>query len=346
MNSLLGIILIGILFTSCSKPELSLCDDDTPLYLNADFPIGAAIDVDWLASHREYKDIAASQFNRISGERAWLLYKVHPQRYVYDWSEYDTLVNFAQRNNQDFVGHSLVYHDFLPNWLNEFEGSKAEWEAILKDHIQTIVSRYKGKIGTWIVVNEAFNEDGTLRNSVWKKNIGPSYIAKAFKWAREADPEAKLFYNEYNLALNRNKLDAVLRLLKTFKETNIPVDGLGCQLHIFNEYPEVSEINDMAMGVQKADLLVYYSEIDISMNSISKYKAPTDEMLMRQKAKLKAIVNGYKRLDKKYQYGISFWNISDADTWIRYYFNRADWPCMWDENFQPKPMYCGIKEAL
>lgn len=249
-------------------------------------------------------------------------------------------------HSKDIVGHSLVYHDFFPRWLEDFSGSKSEWEAMLKDHIQTIVSRYKGKIDTWIVVNEAFNEDGTLRNSIWHEHIGPSYISKAFQWAHEANTEAKLFYNDYNLALNRNKLDAVLRLLKTFKENGTPIDGLGCQLHIYNEFPEVSEINEMALKVQRNDLLVYYSEIDISLNVYGKHTYATEEMLMNQKRKLKGIVNGYKRLDKKYQFGISFWNVSDADTWIRDYFNRDDWPCMWDDNYQPKPMYCGIKEAL
>ncbi|MCB0738337.1 MAG: endo-1,4-beta-xylanase [Bacteroidetes bacterium] len=344
---LLHIVFVSTLMLfSCSKQEISYCDDDAPLYVGADFPIGAAISTDLLQTNEKYRSITRKQFNRISGEQAWLLYRVHPHREIYDWRDYDTLVQFAERHNQDVVGHSLIYHDWLPYWLNEFSGSKKELEAIMKDHIQTIVSRYKGKIGTWIVVNEAFNEDGTLRKSIWHKYIGPSYIAKAYKWAHEADPDAKLFYNDYNLALNRNKLNAVLRLLKTFKENDVPVHGLGCQLHIFREFPEVAEINEMALKVQQNDLLVYYSEIDISLNVYGKHTHPTNDLLMSQKQILKGVVNGYKRLDSKYQYGISFWNIGDADTWIRYSFNRNDWPCMWDDHYEPKPMYCGIKEAL
>ncbi len=335
-----------MIITSCSKDEISYCDDNEPLYINSDFPIGVAISTDLLQYNDRYREITISQFNRISGETAWLYDRVHPHKDLFNWSDYDTLVKFGETYDKDIVGHSLVYHDYLPYWLTEFSGSKSDWEAILKDHIQTIVSRYKGKIDTWIVVNEAFNEDGTLRNSIWKENIGSSYISKAFIWAHEANPDAKLFYNDYNLALNRNKLNAVLRLLKTFKENGIPVHGLGCQLHIFDQFPEISEINEMALKIQQNDLLVYYSEIDISLNIYSKYNSPTNEMLMNQKRKLKGIVNGYKRLDKKYQYGISFWNVSDADTWIRNNFDRIDWPCMWDDNYEPKPMYCGIKEAL
>ena len=342
----ISILIIALILNSCSKEKISHCSDNGSLYVNSDFPIGVAISTDLLQYHDKYREITKNQFNRISGETAWLYGRVHPGKDLYNWSDYDTLVKFAETYNKDIVGHSLVYHDYLPYWLTEFSGSKSDWEAILKNHIQTIVSRYKGKIDTWIVVNEAFNEDGTLRNSIWKENIGPSYISKAFTWAHEANPDAKLFYNDYNLALNRNKLNAVLELLKTFKENGIPVDGLGCQLHIYDQFPEISEINEMALRIQQSDLLVYYSEIDISLNLYSKHSSPSDKMLMNQKRKLKGIVNGYKRLDKKYQYGISFWNVSDADTWIRSNFDRIDWPCMWDDNYEPKPMYCGIKEAL
>ena len=340
------LLSLGLSLTTCSKEELTLCNDDMALHLLADFPIGAAVSTDLLLYHDKYRNITKTQFNRISGETAWLYGRVHPYRDVYDWRDYDTLVRFAERYNKDVVGHSLVYHDYLPDWLLNFSGSRSDWEAVLKDHVQTIVSRYKGKIDTWIVVNEAFNEDGTLRNSIWKEHIGPSYIAKAFRWAHEANPNATLFYNEYNLALNRNKLDAVLRLLKTLKTNGVPIHGLGCQLHIYSEFPEVEDINEMALKVQQHDLLVYYSEIDISLNLYGKHDAPTSDMLMQQKRKLKGLVKGYKRLDPAYQFGISFWNIADADTWIRPNFNRIDWPCMWDDHYEPKPMYCGIKEAL
>ncbi len=342
----IAILMMGLIVVSCSKEEKSFCDDDTPLYNYSDFPIGAAVSTGLLQYHDEYREITKKQFNRISGEQAWLYHRVHPHKNWYNWSDYDTLVKFAEEYDKDIIGHSLVYHDFLPYWLTSFTGSKEEWEFILKDHIQTIVSRYKGKIDSWIVVNEAFNEDGTLRSSIWLENIGPSYIAKSYQWAHEANPEALLFYNDYGLALNHNKLDAALRLMTTMRSNNIPIDGLGCQLHIYDQFPEVYEINNMALEIQRHDFLVYYSEIDISLNLFSKHSEPTDEMLLRQKKKLRAIVSGYKRLDKKYQYGISFWNIADADTWIRDFFNRMDWPCMWDDNYEPKPMYCGMKEAL
>lgn len=342
----LNTLIIILMLSACAKEEFSHCEESTSLYQYSDFPIGVAVSTDLLQYHDRYRDITKNQFNRISGERAWLYYKVHPEQNTYNWHDYDILVDFAETQNKEIIGHSLVYHAFFPNWLENFSGSKADWELLLKDHIQTIVSKYKGKIDAWIVVNEAFNEDGTLRNSVWHKHIGPSYIQKAFEWAHEANPNAILFYNDYNLALNRNKLDAVIALLRTFKNNAVPIHGLGCQLHIFEQFPEVSEINDMALKIQENDLLVYYSEIDISLNPYGKLSASSNEMLMRQKNKLKAIVKGYKRLDKKYQYGISFWNVADADTWIRSYFNRMDWPCMWDDNYQPKPMYCGIKEAL
>ncbi|MBK6963166.1 MAG: endo-1,4-beta-xylanase [Bacteroidales bacterium] len=343
---ILLILSMGFVFTTCVKDEISYCDDNESLYGNADFPIGVAISTELLLTDDRYRGITINQFNRISGETAWLYGRVHPYQDIYDWTDYDTLVKFAETYQKDIIGHSLVYHDYLPDWLSGFQGSEQEWEAILKDHIQTIVSRYKGKIDSWIVVNEAFNEDGTLRNSIWKKNIGASYISKAFLWAHQANPDAKLFYNDYNLALNRNKLEAVLQLLRSLKSNGVPVHGVGCQLHIYDQFPEVQEINDMALKIQKSDFLVYYSEMDISLNLYETHSSPTDAMLMRQKRKLEMIVRGYMNLEKRYRYGISFWNVSDADTWIRANFNRIDWPCMWDDQYKPKPMYCGIKEAL
>lgn len=343
---IITLITIGLISQTCSKDEIIFCEDNESLYLDSDFPIGVAVSTDLLQYNDIYREIAINQFNRISGERAWLYDRVHPHKDIFNWSDYDSLVSFAKQYDKDIIGHSLVYHDYLPYWLENFNGSTQDWEDILKEHIQTIVSKYKGDIDSWIVVNEAFNEDGTLRNSIWKKNIGSSYLSKAFEWAHEANPNATLFYNDYNLALNRNKLDAVLKLLESLKSNGVPIDGLGCQLHIFDEFPEVSEINNMALKIQQHHLLVYYSEIDISLNINKKYSSPSEDMLLRQKRKLKGIVKGYQQLDAKYKYGISFWNISDADTWIRENFNRIDWPCMWDDNYQPKPMYCGIKEAL
>lgn len=331
---------------SCKKEDIDICDDYTSLYQYSDFYIGAAVSTELLKSDSMYRKVALKQFNRISGETAWLYGRVHPEKNQFNWDDYDYLVSLGETYNKDIVGHSLVYHAYLPDWIENFTGSKQEWEELLQNHIQTIVSRYKNKINTWIVVNEAFNEDGTLRNSIWKKHIGASYIEKAFIWAHEANPNAVLFYNDYNLELNRNKLDAVLCLIKNLKTAGVPIHGLGCQLHIFEQFPEVSEINNMALKIQQNNLLVYYSELDISLNIYGKYDYPTDEMLKRQKQKLKQIVQGYLQLDKKFQFGISFWNISDADTWIRTNFDRIDWPCMWDDYYQPKPMYCGIKEAL
>lgn len=333
---------------SCNKKtsDTLTCDDKVGLHNYADFPIGSAVDQYELRNNPAYRNIVIEQFDRISMENAWLWTNVHPAKNYFDWTDFDYLVNFAETYDKDIIGHSLVYFDYNPSWLNSYLGSREAWIELLKNHINTIVSRYKGRISAWIVVNEAFNDDGTLRKSIWLDNIGPDYIELAYRFAHEADPDAVLFYNDYGLALNPVKLKAVLRTMKTLKSQGMPLDGIGTQLHIHNEFPEVFEINRMATEIQKDGWLIYYSEIDISINIFGTKTSPSQADLDRQKFLLKEVVKGFKQLNKRQQYGISFWNVGDRDTWIRYTFNRNDWPCMYDDFYKPKPMYCGIKEAL
>ena len=340
------ILIILSLIVSCKQEALQICDDNIGLKDLTNIKIGSAIDKFYLENNASYREKVIKHFDRISMENAWLWYKVHPEKDVYNWEEFDYLVSFAEQYNKDIIGHSLVYHDYLPQWVNDFNGTKNDWEEILKNHIQTLIGRYKGRIKAWIVVNEAFNSDGTLRSSVWLKHIGPQYIELAFKWAREADPTAKLFYNDFDLELNQTKLKAVLRTMKDLKVNGTPIDGIGTQLHINKEFPEVFEIYRMTKQIQDEGWLVYFSEIDISLNLLGKTNIPTTHDLMQQKYLVKEIIRAFKQINPEQQYGISFWNVGDQDSWIRYTFHRIDFPCMFDDNYKAKPMYCGVKEAL
>ena len=340
------ILIILSLIVSCKQEALQICDDNIGLKDLTNIKIGSAIDKFYLENNASYREKVIKHFDRISMENAWLWYKVHPEKDVYNWEEFDYLVSFAEQYNKDIIGHSLVYHDYLPQWVNDFNGTKNDWEEILKNHIQTLIGRYKGRIKAWIVVNEAFNSDGSLRTSVWLKHIGPKYIELAFKWAREADPTAKLFYNDFDLELNQTKLKAVLRTMKDLKVNGTPIDGIGTQLHIKKEFPEVFEIYRMTKQIQDEGWLVYFSEIDISLNLLGKTNIPTTHDLMQQKYLVKEIIRAFKQINPEQQYGISFWNVGDQDSWIRYTFHRIDFPCMFDDNYKAKPMYCGVKEAL
>ncbi len=346
MKEKIIILILISLLVSCKQEALQICDDNIGLKELTNIKIGSAIDKSYLENNASYREKVIKHFDRITMENAWLWYKVHPEKNVYNWEEFDYLVSFAEQYNKDIIGHSLVYHDYLPQWVIDFNGTKSDWEEILKNHIQTLIGRYKGRIKTWIVVNEAFNSDGTLRTSVWLEHIGPQYIELAFKWAREADPTAKLFYNDFDLELNQTKLKAVLRTMKDLKMNGTPIDGIGTQLHIHKEFPEVFEIYRMAKQIEDEGWLVYFSEIDISLNLLGKTNIPTTHDLMQQKYLVKEIVKAFREIKPEQQYGISFWNVGDGDSWIRYTFHRIDYPCMFDDNYEPKPMFCGVKEAL
>ncbi len=336
-----------LLLLSCNKSNQGVCDDSaTSLYKEADFRVGAATDVDLLQYNAAYRQIVINQFNVILPVNAYLIARVHPQQDVFDFSEFDYLADFCRANGKHLEGANLIYQLYLPEWLNRFQGDSQAWEDLAKNHIQTVVGHNKGVVESWMVVNEALNEDGTLNNNIWKQHIGDQYIEKFFTWAHEADPDAKLFYNDVNLETNVQKLDAALRLADILRSNGIRIDGIGMQMHNQIQFPTAEEVNKAAMKVASHDYKVYFSEWDISCNLFKNKTVLTDEMKEQQRSLVYAIVKNYKLLPERCRYGISFWGVGDADSWIRTSFDRIDWPLLYDDDYHAKPAYCGFADAL
>ena len=346
MNKLKYILIIIILIASCEKNDIEKCDDLQSLYSFSTFPIGVAIDINELNTDSQYYDIAVNQFNSITPENIFKPSYLHPNENYFDWLEADKLVDFCQTNNKRLHGHTLIWHNQLPEWMKNFQGNQAEWELMFKEHIQTICLHFKGKIKSWDVVNEAFNDNGTLRNTIWKQKIGSSYIEKAFIYAHEADPDVLLFYNDYDIALNETKRKAILSLLNNLRQRGVPIHGIGMQMHISILHPENKQIAAALKEISDNGFKIHLSEIDISVNPLSKEIEPSAELFERQANKLAAITLLYKEIPSKNQYGMTFWGISDKNTWIRNYFNRDDYPLLFDDNYDPKPAYCKFKEIL
>jgi endo-1,4-beta-xylanase len=340
------LLLIIILIASCKKTNVERCDDLQSLYSFSDFPIGVAIDVDELFYNSKYYDIAVNQFNSVTPGNIFKPSYLHPSENYFDWLEADKLVEFCQSNNKRLHGHTLIWHNQLPDWINNFQGNQSEWDLMFKEHIQTICNHFKGEITSWDVVNEAFNDNGTLRNTIWKQNIGSSYIEKAFRYAHEADPDALLFYNDYDIALNETKRKAILSLLNNLRQRGVHIDGIGMQMHISIVHPENKQIATAFKEISDNDFKIHLSEVDISVNPLSKNIEPSNELFERQANKLASITLLYKEIPYRYQYGITFWGVSDSDSWIREYFNRDDYPLLFDDNYYPKPAYCKFKETL
>lgn len=337
-------ILFPLIF-SFHKNDKRFDNKDQALYKNADFPVGVAIKIKRLKNDAIYRGLVREQFNSFTAENIMKPSYLHPEKDVFYFDDADYLAEFCKKNNKRLHGHTLVWHKSLPSWVENFKGNKAAWEAMLKEHVKTIVIHYKGFINSWDVVNEAFNDDGSLRKNIWLKNIGESYIEKSFIYANEADPTAKLFYNDFNLEASRTKLNTVLQFVADLKSRGIKIDGIGMQMHVKHYYPDINAINQAAFKVQENGLLVHYSELSVSLNKKNKSLTLTNEMLTLQKKKIKEIVEGYMKLKKNAQFGITIWGLSDpAVAWQR--DKNIDWPFLYDQNYNPKPAYYGFLEAL
>lgn len=345
--SILCVACLVALFSCRKKNRETACQNpETSLYKLADFPVGTAVNVELLQTNTAYREIVISQFSMIKPENSYLLYKIQPQPGIFDFSELDYLVDFCSTYHKRLEGANLMYQLYLPAWIRNFQGSREDWEVLSKTHIQAVVRRYKGIIKSWMVVNEALNEDGTLQENIWLEHLGSGYIEKFFRWTAEADPDVDLFYNDFNLESNPVKLKAALDLVEGLRAQGIRVTGLGLQMHIHDIFPTVEEINKAALLTASHDLKVYYSEWDISLNTTNNKASLTESMKQRQRDLVNKIVLGYKELPEKFQYAISFWNVGDADSWIRPQFHRMDWPLLFDDNYQRKPAYCGFAEAF
>lgn len=313
----------------------------------APFPIGAALSPKLLTNHPDYRRTVEQEFSSITSENVLKMHHVHPEKDRYDFSGGDALVTYAARTGKRMHGHALVWHEAVPKWVTEFQGDSATWEGLLRDHIKTVVRNNIGQIAAWDVVNEAFMDDGTLRKSIWSEKLGPDFVARAFRYAREFNPGVKLFYNDYGQEYSPRKLAAILNMVADFKRRGVPIDGIGLQMHT-NVNQSDSLIENALRRTAATGLLVHISELDVRVNpgKLPNF-TPTDEHWQRQRQKYAAIVRAYRRaVPKDQQYGITFWNVSDGDSWIPKFCQCQDFPLPFDARYRRKPAYTGISESL
>ncbi|WP_063734330.1 endo-1,4-beta-xylanase [Streptomyces sp. RTd22] len=285
-----------------------------------------------------YANIAKSEFSSVTAENAMKWGSVEPNRGQFNWAAADRLVSFAQANRQKVYGHTLVWHSQMPNWLANGSFSNAELRTIMTGHVTTQVARYKGKVQRWDVVNEAFNENGTLRASKFYNQLGQSYIADAFRAARAADPSAKLFINDYNTEGTNAKSDGLYNLVKSLKSQGVPIDGVGFQSHlIVGQVPSTMKANLQRFADLGVEVVI--SELDIRMAT------PADATKLQQQA------NDYKAVARNCLAiarctGITVWGFGDRDSWVPDTFPGQGAANLYDTNYQPKPAYNAFRDGL
>ena len=312
--------------------------------------------------------IVARQFNSISPENVLKWESVHPAADRYNFEPADRYVEFGRSHGMFVVGHVLLWHQQTPTWVFAGEaGAPVTRDALLarlKDHIQTVVGRYRGKIGGWDVVNEALDEDGSLRKTPWLAGIGEDFIAQAFEFAHEADPDAELYYNDYNL-WKPAKRDAAIRLVQRLRAKGLRVDGLGEQGHWGIDEPPLQDIDDALGAMRAAGIQPEITELDMDV-------LPRDPDMwgadLSKKQQLKAKTNIYpdglpdsvqQKLARRYadvfglflKHGagrVTFWGVTDRTSWLNNFPipGRVNYPLLWGRDGQPKPAFEAVVETL
>ena len=326
-------------------------------YYNDFFSIGVAVSP--RALRTDEAKLVLSQFNSVTPENAMKMGPVHPQQANYNWAPADSIVAFAQANKLKVRGHTLCWHNQTPAWLfvDSATGNQVTKEVLLqrlKDHITTVVSKYKGTVYAWDVVNEAISDitDEYLRNSLWYQVCGEEYIARAFEWAHEADPGALLFYNDYN-EIDSVKREKIIRLVKSLKEKGVPIHGVGLQGHWAINEPSKEQLDKTLADFSQLELPLHVTELDISVypkehNARERRAADYDTVFT--KAKEEKQLEVYKicfELFRKYRRHISsvtFWNISDRHSWLDNFpvRGRKDYPLLFDKDLKPKKAFWEI----
>lgn len=346
----LFLLLPALTLIACQPTE-----NPSGLKKSASFPVGTAIRANQIINDSTMQAIVAKDFNSITMENSMKMYAVSHSEDEYSWDHVDEVVNYAQQNNLRLHGHAFIWHSGTPRWIHEMEPDSGQLDQIMEEYILTYGSRYKGKVAGWDVVNEALlDSTGEFRKSIWYETMGEGYIARAFELAHKADPEAVLFYNDFNIERDTVKLNAMLRMVNNLKDQDIPISGIGFQMHIRMDTDEET-IEYALKKAAETGLQIHLSEIDIIFNKhndtpgggIQIHDELTEEMLQAQADKYQWLAEAYIRnVPAEQRYGMTVWGFTDKYSWIPGFFDLKDWPCIYDANLEPKPAYHGFMKGL
>ncbi|MFC2138010.1 endo-1,4-beta-xylanase [Bacteroidota bacterium] len=334
-----------------------------------DFYIGAALSVEQICGKEpEAMDLVARHFNSITPENIMKWEEIHPEPERYNFEASDQYVAFGEKHNMHIIAHALVWFHQTPDWVfQDKSGNLLSREALLermKDHIFTVMGRYKGRIHGWDVVNEAIMKDGSFRKCKWLEIIGEDYVQKAFEYAHEADPDAELYYNEYDYE-HSHKTEGVIRLIKNLQNSGVQVDGVGIQGHWFLDYPKMDVLNSYVKELSKLGVKLMITELDVGVlpfypvdsdivplssfdaekqKEVNPYPDSFPDAAQKDLAQRYAELFSFFRKHRDLFERITFWAVHDGQSWRNYWpiTGRADYPQLFDRHCQPKPAYDAV----
>jgi endo-1,4-beta-xylanase len=363
-----------LLTAACARPRPYATSPDAPRLkdvFKSDFLVGAAVaPAQFTERDSQGAAIVKAQFNAISPENVLKWEVVHPQPGAYDFSGADAYVAFGRRNGMFVLGHTLVWHSQTPRWVfgDDDQGRPLSRDALLarmRDHIQTVVGRYKGRVNGWDVVNEALAEDGTLRQSPWLKIIGEDYIAMAFRIAHEADPAAELYYNDYSLERPAKRAGA-LALIARLLAQGIPVKAVGMQGHQKLLCPTFAAEDSTITAFRALGVHVNISELDVdilpsatpncwddsahysrSRDGLDPYPAELPDSAQRMLADRYAGMFAVFLQHRDVIDRVTFWGVSDRGSWLNDWpiRGRTNYPLLFDRDGRLKPAFEAVLDT-
>lgn len=357
------LVALATLLTACvEEPEPSALK----AVFKDHFLIGTALnEAQFMGSNQVQTRLVTQQFNSITPENVMKWENIHPAPGQYDFGPADRYVAFGEKHGMFIVGHTLVWHSQTPAWVFEENGKPASREVLLqrmREHITTVVGRYKGRVKSWDVVNEALSDDGSLRQSPWMKIIGEDYLAKAFEFAHEADPAALLCYNDYSLE-NETKRDGAVRLVKQLQAAGVKIHGIGTQQHVRIDRPTIEQVDATLTAFGELGVKVMVTELDVNVlptqtrnqgadvslrlaatSGANPYTnglpADVQQALARRYADLFQVYCKHSAtLDR-----VTFWGVTDGDSWLNDWPipGRTSHPLLFNRDGHPKPCFDAV----
>ena len=365
---ILQTVCVSVLLAGCAVQSGSAPAPTLQAAYQKDFLIGVAInESQFSGADPRGIPIIKAQFNSITPENILKWEVVHPQPDQYAFEAPDRYVQFGETNGMFIIGHTLVWHSQTPKWVfQDANGKPLDRDGLLNrmsNHIHTVVGRYQGRIKGWDVVNEALNEDGSLRQSPWLKIIGEDYIAKAFQYAHDADPAAQLHYNDFSLE-NEPKRNGAVALIKKLQAQGIPVTAVGLQGHDKMEWPTVEQEDATITAFAKLGVKVMITELDVDVDLANQTNRSADIGATVSSAGSGGYTNGLpdsvqRALAKRYAdlFGVflkhrdvvtrvTFWGVTDGDSWLNSYpRRRVNHPLLFDRQGKAKPALEAVIQA-